>query len=796
MKFYFKFLILLLGLPVYSQLNVTGVIHDLNDKPIEFAEVSILNDDNKIIKVGLTDNNGNFTLEVPGEKSILQIRHLGNTLLTQEILINQSTNLGVLKVDTNNILKEVIIAPNKKLIERKVNRFVFNVENSITSNGRDFFDILNNAPGVRVSNDGLITAMGKGAIIYVDGKIVKLSGNDLADFFKGKAAEDIVKIEVYTNPPAKFDAEGAAVIDIITKKKSILGYDVLVRSNYRQSTFPKFGSGITVNTTEKKARINAQYSNDFSKNLMLEEEYINYNTNSNTSNWLLHHERINRSKSHNYKFVLDYDLSNKDLISFQYDGSTGRSRANRIINAEIYSNQILDSTIVTQNLNEPNRNLNSFNLNYKRVIDSLGKYLSFDIDKTIFKSGGDQNILSNSYSPDAVFSNEIFNTLNNSNQEITINSFKSDYSNPINDQSGFDTGYKYSYINTDNDLKFWDIVNNNLIIDQNKSNIFTYKENNHALYFSYYSTLFKLIDYEVGLRGEYTLTEGYSQTNNQTTERDYFKFFPTIYLQYQINDANKINLNYGKRISRPDYWRLNPFRFYTTPNTYLQGNPFLNPSFTHNIELLYSLKSKYFFTLYYTHVDDVFTNITEQDNNTNTLVNNQVNLDKSINYGFHVIASFSYKKWYEGSLFSQFAMRKEASAYLGSTFNNETPWFYTSLSNFFVLSKDKTFKSELSLKYATKSVQGIYEIGSTFDLSAGIRKSFYKNKLNVSLNVNDIFYRTFYKIDVDYLDQNNGFIERNDSRIVTFSLSYKFSKNKVDKTRDRNSGNESERKRI
>lgn len=796
MNFYFKFLVLLFVLPIYSQSNITGTIHDLNDIPVEFSEVTVLSADDKVIQVVLTDSKGNFLLNVPNGNYKLQVRHVGNVLFSQELQVTQDANLGILKIDTSTTLKEVVIASNKKLIERKVNRFVFNVENSITSNGRDFFDILNNVPGVRVNNDGMITAMGKGAVIYIDGKIVKLSGNDLADFFKGKAAEDIVKIEVYTNPPAKFDAEGAAVIDIITKKKTTLGYDILVRSNYRQSTFPKFGSGVTFNVTEKKTRINGQYSNDFSKNLMLEEEYINYQNSPNPSNWLLHHERINRSKSHNYKFVIDYDISEKDLLSFQYDGSQGNSKANRTINALIYSNQALDSTIVTRNQNEPDRKLNSFNLNYKRVIDSIGKTLIFDIDKTLYKSGGDQYILSNSYAPDGSFSNEIFNTLNNSTQDINIYSFKGDYSNPINDQSGFDTGYKYSYIDTDNDLKFWNIENNSLVLDSSKSNVFNYKEKNHALYFSYYSTLLKVIDYEIGLRGEYTLTEGYSQTINQTTERDYFRFFPTAYFQYQINENNKLNLNYGKRITRPDYWRLNPFRFYTTPNTYLQGNPFLNPSFTHNIELLYSLKSRYFFTLYYTQVDDVFTNITEQDNTSNTLVNNQVNLDKSINYGFHIIASYSYKKWYEGSLFTQFAMRKEASAYLGSTFTNETPWFYTSLSNFFVLSKDKTFRSELSLKYATQSVQGIYKIGSTFDLSAGLRKTFYKNKLNVSVNVNDIFYRTFYKIDVDYLDQNNGFVERNDSRIFTFAVSYKFSRNKVERARDRASGNDNERKRI
>lgn len=791
----FQIIIFFIGIFSNAQ-SINGKISNEEGKDIPYPEILVTKENFKEVVIG--DKHGNFEINLPENGTYLvEVRLNGNKLYDRKMsVIGDLKNNIILKSIKEIQIQEIELKSKKPLIEQKLDRLIFNVENTISSIGRDYFDVLNSVPGIIMNNNGGISAMGKNSSLYVNGRLLKLSGVELSDYLKGLPSDEISKIEVYTNPPAKFDAEGSSVINIITKKKSSMGFDLLLRSNYRQSTFPKHGSGIALNFNEKKVRISSSYSNNNFKSLMTEDEYIKYYNND----WILKHRRISKGNSDNYKFAIDYDLTSKDFLSFQFDGFNSNSNSDRDINTTIFnSNQlVIDSLIYTNNRIYPKRFQHSYNLNYKKSFDSLGKSIIVDFDYTNYNSKINQFILSNSYSETGNYFNALSNTYNNSKQEIKIYSAKIDYSNPIDDKNGFDTGYKFSQVMTDNNLQFWNIGNQGQqTFDENKSNYFSYKEINHALFISYYSSLFHLIDYEIGLRGEYTITDGYSETNNARNKRDYFKIFPTIYLQYLINDNNKLNLNYGKRITRPEYWRLNPFRFYTTPNTYLQGNPFLNPSFTHNIELLYSLKSRYFFTLYYTQTNDSFSNITEQNNETNTLVNNQINLNKSINTGIYATASFSYKKWYEASIFSQFAFRKEESKYLSSEFNYSTIWFYTSLNNFFVLSKkDKSFRSELSIRYATRSLQGLYKVGSTFDMSVGFRKSFNKDKWNISIYFNDIFYRTYYKIDVDYLDQKNGFIERNDTRMFTLGISYKFIQNKVEKTKERNSGNNDERKRI
>ncbi|OUD36895.1 carboxypeptidase-like regulatory domain-containing protein, partial [Flavobacterium psychrophilum] len=194
---------------LFSQVTISGQIKDKKNKPIEFLEIQLQNNDSIIVKSELTNVDGKFTILTEKGEYQLIIKQLGKVLQKQKITAKQDTYIGVIQIiETQQQLEEVIIASKKKLIERKVDRLIFNVENSISASGGDAIDALKITPSIRVQNDK-ITMIGKsGMSIMIDDKLIQLSGYDLVNFLKTISSDNIKNIEVITTPPAKYSAEG------------------------------------------------------------------------------------------------------------------------------------------------------------------------------------------------------------------------------------------------------------------------------------------------------------------------------------------------------------------------------------------------------------------------------------------------------------------------------------------------------------------------------------------------------------------------------------------------------------
>ena len=427
-------------------------------------------------------------------------------------------------------------------------------------------------------------------------------------------------------------------------------------------------------------------------------------------------------------------------------------------------------------------------MNYKRTFSKQGKELEINVDKVWYNTSNLQNVITKIDNGTNEFSN-------NSTQKIDIFSAKIDYNNSLGKNKNLAFGGKVYSINTNNDLDFKDKIGANYVLNPLRTNSFDYSENVQALYASL-SQSFKKFKYSAGIRLENTQTEGFSLNTNQRNLNDYLRLFPTLYLQYDANDNHKFGFSYGRRINRPEYWRLNPFQYYVTPFYYLTGNPFLSPAFPESSQFSYMLKNKYIFNFFYNQTKRKFTNITEQDNKIQVYRNVQLNLDNGSTFGMSIILPIRIGEFLEMNNYFQVEQKTEESTFQNVFFVRKKIVGYVRSTSSVMLSKSKNIRAEISAWYSSDAIQGIYNNEAMGDLSLSFRKPIFQNKGNLTLSFSDLFYTNVSRINVDYLDQKNGFIERNDTRMVSLNLSLNIGKKKATSNQIKKKSNDDEKSRI
>ena len=599
-------LIILFQNQVFSQIKISGQIKDKKNNPVEFIEIQLQNKDSIIFKSELTNAEGKFILETEKGEYSLIVRQLGVIYYKQNINANQDTNVGIINItEKEQQLQEVVITSKKKLIERKVDRLIFNVENSISASGGDAIDALKITPRVKVKNDN-ISMIGKNNMsVMVDDKLILLSGDELINFLKSIPSDNIKNIEVISTPPAKYDAEGnSGLINIKLKKSKLNQWNASLRSSYIQSTYPKgsFGGNFDYQKNKLSLYSNLNYVNG--SNAPIETNKIYYPLGL----WSEKNKRRDFQNSVNGRIGADYKASEKWSVGLQYLGSFSKPKITENSLTSIYNqtNTQINSYINTLSENLVKNNNHSLNLNSTLAFDTIGKKMNINLDYFEFKNDN----------------NRIFNTFNllsanNTNlQDIENYSTKIDFEHPIK-WINLSYGGKLSFIKTQNNVDYFDTTTGIPIFDPTQSNEFNYKENIQAIYLNGTKKLNEKWETQLGFRLENTQTEGVSKTLNQKNTNSYTKLFPTFYLTYTPNETNSFSINYNKRINRPSYSRLNPFRWYNNPFSYSEGNPFLQPSFSNNLELNYTFNDNWSNSIYYSHTDNGFEQITIVDNTDN-----------------------------------------------------------------------------------------------------------------------------------------------------------------------------------
>lgn len=761
----------------YSQtFELKGEVKDQYQEPIAFASVFLLTvTDSTLVKGTSADENGAFIFsEVDEGLYFLKASYVSQVSNNLPLEILKDTKIGAVIIEQEaEQLNEVTVTSNKPVVKREVDRIVFNVENTVISQNSSW-DILRQTPGVIMMNDEL-KVRNQATTVYINNRKVQLSSEEVRSLLENYQGENIKSVEVIHNPPASYDAEGGSILNIVTSKNVSVGYKGNVNVGYTQGVFPKYNFGTSHFYKTKKLNVNANYNYSPKKEFKNTLNTTNFIEDGDVlSIWDTDFDQIIRSNTHSAGLVVDYDFNDKNTLSFTSNGQFQPKRDSDFFQETTIKDAVgvLDSIFTTNSFLDEKKNNISGDLTFKHQFKDQAN-LTVNAHYTYFDLGRNQNVNSNYFMPNGSFIRDFsFSTI--ADQQIQIQTAQLDYTDYFGSVF-FETGIKGAFINSESRLDFF-LQNNGTEFIPNLSDDYIYDESVYAGYFSM-SKDWEKWSIKTGLRAEHTESSGVSVNVSNINALSYFELFPSFYILHNINDRHSLSFDYSRKVERPRYEDLNPFRTYVNERTIVEGNPNLTPSFSHNFNLNYTLNQEYFFDFYYRDNGKYISTLTFQDNDNLVLRDVTQNVLESTSYGF----DFSYGKsitnnWY---LYSYISLFHEEESFLALqsdeySFTNDFNGAYVDLTNYITLSKDGSFKGELGLVYMSGWLQGSFIQEETTNLTLGLRKSFLNNRAILSVSANDLLGKYNGYVSSKYLNQDNGYITTPETQYVKFGFTYNF----------------------
>ncbi len=780
----------------------SGEVLSNEQQAVPFANVVLKNSsDSSFVKVELTDEKGNFLFQRinPGDY-FLEIRATGFQPFHGNnftLLSNQNQKLGtVILVNDAGLLQTVNVVGDKPFIEKQIDRTVVNVENSIVLAGTSILDLMEKLPGVQVNQDGNITLRGKsGIIITIDGKQTGLSGQDLGNLLKGMSSASIHKIEIITNPSSKYDAAGnAGIINIVMKKNKRPGTSGSISAGYGQGRYEKYNSSFNLGYKSSKFSFLFNYNYSHRKafnNLMLTRYFYTNDTLStvfDTYNYI-----IFPFNTHAPRMNIDLYLNKSTTVSALLTGvlndfTPGANNHTDVYNGSMEKTGSYDFTNVSTS-----RWYNySGNVQLKHDFDTNGTVITADLDFARYLNQADQLFTTTSYDGNNSFLNKSF-LVGDQGGDLSIYSARMDYTQSfLSAKMKMEAGLKTSYVTANNDVKFYNRVDETDYFDTSRSSHFLYSENINAAYVNV-SKDFQKFSLQTGLRAEHTLAEGQQLLNGQEFYRNYVQLFPTVFADYKLNKKHTVNISFGRRIDRPAYEQMNPFRKLIDATTYAEGNPFLKPQFTWNAEAGYTFNNSFFITAGYSLTNDNIMDVLIQDSETKTTVQSIVNLYQYNYYNLSLTFSRKILKWWNTNTNLLLFYGKYAGTINNYTINQGTPAFTFSTSNSFTISDG--FSAELGFIYNHKVLYGVTMMRTNYNLSAGLQKSLFKKNGSVTVNINDIFWTAWPSGITHFGNVDEFWFSRRETRVVNVTFTWRFGKGQAGRMR-RNTGADEEKRRT
>ena len=807
MKFFLLALLLLTGINVSSQ-SISGKVHAEDGTPVVKATVSLLQAKDSSLKAAVTsDESGIFKFnDIINGEYIVQITAVNYRPYYSPVFKIADKDY-ILQVTTLNksgaVLSTVTVTGKKPPVEVRAGKTLVNVDASPTNAGLNALEILEKSPGVSVDNDGNVSLKGKGGVmILVDGKQTYLSGQNLAAFLKSLQASGLDQIEIMTNPPAKYDASGGAgIINIKTKKGAIRGMNGNMNFNYAQGFYPKYNGGANFNYRNKKINIFGSYNGGVWEGLgtltlnrkFYKDEIFSGNSEQTTN-------RHNKASWHNIKLGADYYFNEKDVVGIVVNGNINpwknwQQSTSYLKDADNKVTSLFVSDAFNSNLS---KNI-STNLNYKHSFDSTGREFTADLDYGYYYSRGKNTLSTKIYDADNIKQGNTILLDGFFPSATRLYTAKADYVHPFTKNTKLETGIKTSFVNIDNDVLYQRDTSTGWFADEGRSNHFVYKENVNAAY-AILSTGIKKWELSAGLRVENTNAKGTQVKGDSSFTRNYTSLFPNASVAYNMNDKNQWGLSYSRRIKRPDYDDLNPFVFFIDSLTYGQGNPYLQPQFSNNIELSHTFNRFLTTTLNYTQTDGIITEILKQNTDRKTIFQTRENFSKMKQWGLTITANKQIVKWWSANVYANIF----SNAYNGlySDGNKNFPiklnvtGFMGNMTNSFTFAQ--TWTAELSGWFTNRISEGLLIGGNMGSLNLALAKQILKKNGTVKIGVRDIFrtqnfngYSRYADVDIDIY--NN---QRKDNRQFLLSFTYKFGKNNITPARRRTGGSGDEQGRI
>lgn len=809
MKVYVLFLIsiiMIISKNVYSGNGVVVVRYaDETGKPLTDVSLQLIRTtDTFLTKIAITDSLGEAIFDqVEFSTYIVIANTIGYEIDTSEAFLIDSLH-SVIQLKTtklmpvSNQLEEASIVFKKPFIERYMDKLIVNVENSIASAGSSVLDVLARSPGVLVNNGNSIQLRGKSGVLFMfDGKPTPLAGEDLVNYLKTIPAANVDKIEIITQPSARYDAGGnAGIINIRFKKDKNLGFNGSATMSLGQGVYFKPTLSTNLNYRTKKINVFGSYS--FNKPRDFTQFDINRKFFDANQNIIAVFDQKSYIKtpilSNNAKLGLDVYLNSKTVIGAVVNGNISEINRDGFTSA-LTSNaeNVLLYTTETENILTQERENVFANLNLKHTFDSTAREITVDLDYGFLNSINKQSFLSRYiYESPYMISTDELRT--DQKGGIYIYSAKTDYIHPLKKQAKLEAGFKSSFVRTDNEIAFYTIVPSGEKFDSTRSNHFVYDENINAGYFIFSKEL-KKVNYQLGLRAEHTTTSGKQITTDQLFSRNYLYFFPSASINYVKSETHQFSWSYSRRIDRPSYQQLNPFRVFVDPYTYVVGDQQLKPVLTHSFDFSYTLMGQYIGAMGYAKSKETITDVFVQDDSTKISYQTPANLQDYDQVYLSFSIPFSLKNWLNSSLLSNIYWNRYSSPFLGGNLRTENVSYDIYLNNSFVMGK-KGWSAELSGMYQAGMVWGLFYIKGLAQISAGVQKV-SANKMSVfKLSVTDITYMNRIRVVVQYQNQDFFTNRQWDSRVLTFTYVQRFGKTTVAQARKRSTGVEDVKRRT
>jgi len=779
---------LLLGaLPALSQTSgkIIGTVTDsVSGTPLEFATIAILYSENDSLVGGsITDEQGHFEVEQLRSGSYnVKVDFLGYGTRT---LPNVVLEPNVTKLELGSIylssgateLQTAEVVAERSFIQNSIDRKVYQVDKNLVSEGGGATDVLQNIPSVDVDIDGNISLRGSDNVtILIDGKPSGLTGSSRKAILSQLPAGSIERIEVITNPSAKYDPDGmSGIINVVLKKNKAQGTNGSIALS--AGTRDKYSG--TANINYRKGKINLYSNYNYQReNRFRRGETERDNLYSDTITTLDQNSRSDRlTNSHLVKVGLDYDLNTLNSINLN-----GLVSVQGEVSDEKVEYRHLDALGALTDLSyrftdEDEDNFNvDYGLIYTKRFKQAERQFSADFRLSMANSEEIGTFDEEFYNSDETRSTDLDELQNNvTNTENSIFIGQMDYTHPLSERTKLETGIKSIIRNINNDFRSesYDYTLATYRDDSLLSNEFNYEEGQFSWY-GIYSGGIKKFSYQVGTRLEQTNATSKLITTNTKFNNDYFSVFPSVHLSQKLNKEQEVQLSYSRRINRPSVRSLNPFTDYSDPLNLRFGNPFLLPEYIGSYELSYarywksaSLTS----SLYYRDITNVIRRVRRVDSAGISSVTPE-NLNSGISYGLEVITTFEPYKWWDNTLsFNFFRQVFDGSNVAGDVGNDAFTWT-AKWNSFFEVRKGLNL--QVSGRYRAPGAHSQGDFKGMFSTDLGLKQSLWKGRGSLGLRVSDILNTRQFAFDSAGEGYYQEAVFKRESRIGFLTFSYRF----------------------
>ncbi|MFW6248393.1 MAG: TonB-dependent receptor domain-containing protein [Bacteroidota bacterium] len=784
--------------------TLTGTILDKQSgEPLMFASV-VLNakSDSTMVSGAITNEDGKFTMEeLPPGLFFITVNFVGypsQNFNNIRITFRENTvDMGIIEVEPMaKMLNEVTVEAARTLMETGLDRRVINVGQELTSIGGTGLELIENIPSVAVDFDGNISLRGSGNVtILIDGRPSTLTGLSGSEALEQIPAELIEKVEVITNPSAKYNPEGTSgIINVVLKKQKKPGYNGMISLNANSNL--GYNGSVNVNYQIKKWNFFTNYSARLMNNEWFGNSFRATNPGLENENFM--DQELNgefNMNAHNIQAGVDYMFNEKNTLTLSGTYSNWNRNFDNITEYILYQDLIdPNSLFIMDNYNDMFHNSFNTQMNFRRTYDQKNRELIADVVFANRNIDRNEDFLQQFYENNFANPNGLEN-LERSNMigENWSVSTQLDYIHPLNDKSKIETGYRVQIREMDSDFLFENFVSDNWEPNSKRSNHFIFNEQIYAAY-AQYSTLLGNYSIQAGLRAEQSFIDGDLINEAKYFSKNYLNLFPTAHIRRNFENNQALQISYSRRINRPHNRNLNPFQRYNSEYDVLQGNPELDPELINSYEIGYTKfwnKTTLNPSIFYRNTNGMITRFRDVQNidGRDVTITTYENLNQGISYGTELILTQKVSDWWTmNGTFSYFRNIIQGSDAQMEQENDNYSWSARFVSN---MNIGKGWNMQITGFYRSPIIMLQGEMDEMYAANAGIRKNVWANKGTVSLNVNDIFNTLKFRMH-NYGESFTMDMDRwRISRIINIGFTYRINEyDRKKEKRDRGSEND------